>query len=403
MYQKMNQPSWVRLETHHPVMGGASGPFSEQVRPSDLEKQTLSIALQTKLEENRQLRRQRTKVFDHLPVGVIFINPGGSIQAVNQAAKTMLELGDGTAIQRPVQELWEKCGLPPVPFSQCEYRGRVLEVWEEVVGNPGTVSCCTIRVIEDVTQISSLQEQLKHQKQLASLGEMVGKVAHDIRNPLGSIELFSSLLTRAREDEREREYLSAHLKTSVRTIDQLLANLLVLTKPPALNLTNVHVRTLLDQVELLVIQPLQECQITLKRSIDPGTEWIHADERLLRQVCLNVLLNAISASSKGAIIEIDCRKEPGPVSCSHAAGRAQWAVLHIRDSGVGMDQDILPKVFDPFVSKGKNGTGLGLSIAKQVIEAHRGQITVTSEEGKGTTVSLYIPNCGELNDAIGSV
>ena len=372
-------------------MGGASGPFSAQVRLADLEQHTLSIALQTKLEENRQLRRQRTKVFDHLPVGVIFINPGGSIQAVNQAAKTMLELGDWTAIQRPVQELWEKCGLPPVPFSQYEYRGRVLRVWEEVVGNPGTVSCCTMRVIENVTQISHLQEQLERQKQLATVGEMVGKVAHDIRNPLGSIELFSSLLTRAGEDEPERHYLSAHLKTSVRTIDQLISNLLVLIEPPALHLTKVHVRTLLDQVELLVVQPLQESQITLKRSIDPGTEWIQADERLLRQVCVNVLLNAISASSKGASIEIDCQKEPGPLNGSNAGRQEKWVVLRIRDSGVGMDQDILPKVFDPFVSKGKKGTGLGLSIAKQVVDAHGGQMTLTSEEGKGTTVSLYIP------------
>ena len=391
MYQKMNRPSWVRSGISHPVMGGASGPFSEQVRPADLEKRTLSIALHTKLEENRQLRRQRTKVFDHLPVGVIFMNPGGSIQAVNQAAKTMLGLGDWIALQRPVQEVWEKCGLPPVPFSKCEYRGRVLQVWEEVVGNPGTVSCCTIRVIEDVTRISYLQEQLQHQKQLATVGEMVEKVAHDIRNPLGSIELFSSLLTRAREDEQERGYLSAHLKTSVRTIDQLISNLLVLTKPPVLNLTNVHVRTLLDQVELLVVQQLQEGQITLKRSLDPETEWIQADERLLRQVCLNVLLNAISASSKGAVVEIDCRKEPSPLSGPNAARTSNWAVLRIRDYGVGIDQNFLPKVFDPFVSKGKKGTGLGLSVAKHVIEAHGGQMTLTSEEGKGTTVSLYIP------------
>ena len=388
----MNRPSWVRSGgTPHSLMGGTSGPFSEQVRPSDLEKQTLTIALQTKLEENRQLRRQRTKVFDHLPVGVIFMSPGGSIQAMNHAAKTMLELGDWAPIRRSVQELWEKCGLPPVPFSKCEYRGRVLRVREEVVGNPGTVSCCTVRVIEDVTPLSSLEEQLKQQKQLATVGDMVGKVAHDIRNPLGSIELFSSLLARTREDEQEREYLSAHLKTSVRTIDQLLSNLLVLIKAPALNLTNVHVRTLLDQVELLIVQPLQEGQITLKRSIDPGTEWIQADERLLRQVCLNVLLNAISASSKGGVIEIDCRKEATPLNGSKAAGTANWAVLRIRDYGVGIDQNFLPKVFDPFVSKGKKGTGIGLSVAKHVIEAHGGQMTLTSEEGIGTTVSLYIP------------
>ena len=267
----------------------------------------------------------------------------------------------------------------------------MLQVWEEVLGQPGTVSCCTIRLIKDVTQISHMQRQLKHHKQLATLGEMVGKVAHDIRNPLGSIELFSSLLTRATDDEQEREYLSAHLKISVRTIDQLISNLLVLAKPHSLNITKVHVRTLLDSVELLVVQPLQDCQITLKRYIDPGTEWIQADERLLRQVCLNVLLNAISASSQGGVVEIDCRKEPKPLNRPHAARKKEWAVLRFRDYGIGIAQDILPKVFDPFFSKGKSGTGLGLSVAKQVMEDHRGQITLTSEEGKGTTVSLYIP------------
>ena len=391
MSQQMNRPSWVKRGAPDQVMRDSTGAFIEQVRQSDLERQTLSIALETKLAENRQLRQQRTIVFDHLPVGVIFINPVGAIQAVNQAARTMLELGDWTTIQQPVQKLWEACGLPPVPFSKCDYRGRVLQVWDEVVGHPGTVSCCTIRVITDVTEISHLQRQLKHQKQLSTLGEMVGKVAHDIRNPLGSIELFSSLLTREREDNQEREFLSTHLKTSVRTIDQLISNLLILAKPHTLNITNVHVRTLLDQVELVVVQPLQESQITLKRSIDPETEWIQADERLLRQVCLNVLLNAISASSRGAVVEIDCRKEPKLLTCPHAASKEKWAVLRVRDYGVGMAPDILPKVFDPFFSEGKKATGLGLSVAKQVVEDHRGQMILKSEEGKGTTVSLYIP------------
>ena len=391
MYQKMNRPNWVRDRTSNHVMRESSETFIEQVPQLNLERQTLSIALHTKLEENRQFRQQRAKVLDYLPIGVILINPVGAIQTVNQAARTMLELGDSTTRQQSVQELWEECGLPPVPFSQCEHRGRVLQVWEEVVGKPGPGSCCTIRLIKDVTQLAHLQGQLKHQKPLATLGEMVGKVAHDIRNPLGSIELFSSLLTRATDDDQEREYLSAHLKISVRTIDHLISNLLVLAKPHSLNITKVHVRTLLDQVELLVVQPLQDGQITLKHSIDPETEWIQADERLLRQVCLNVLLNAISASSKGKVVEIDCRKEPRPLSRPHATQQEEWAVLRFRDYGVGMAQDILPKVFDPFFSKGKSGSGLGLSIAKQVLEDHCGQITLTSEEGKGTTVSLYIP------------
>ena len=363
----------------------------EPVRPSDLERQTLSIALHTKQKENRQLRQQQIRVFDSLPVGVMFINSVGVIQGVNQAARTLLQLGEGATIPQPIKELWESCGLPPVPFSQCEYRGRVLQVWEEVVGEPGTVSCWTIRLIQDVTQLTQVQQQLKHQKQLATLGEMVGKIAHDIRNPLGSIELFSSLLTRATEDEQERGFLGAHLKTSVRTIDHLISNLLVLAKPNTLNLTNVHVRTLLDSVELLVVQPLQDCRVTLKRSIAPEAEWIQADERLLRHVCRNVLLNAMSASANGAVIEIDCRREATPPTRSQTEHPKDWTVLRFRDFGVGIAQDVLPKVFDPMFSKGTRGTGLGLSVARQVMEDHRGHISLRSEEGKGTTVSLYIP------------
>ena len=92
----MNRPNWVRRGGPNAVLRESNGTFDEQVRQSDLERQTLSIALQTKLEENRQLRQQRAKVFDCLPVGVIFMNPVGAIQAVNQAARTMLELGDWT-------------------------------------------------------------------------------------------------------------------------------------------------------------------------------------------------------------------------------------------------------------------------------------------------------------------
>ena len=230
-----------------------------------------------------------------------------------------------------------------------------------------------------------------HQYRLACLGEKVGQLAHDIRNPLSSIECFATLLGRENQSQGERQELAGHCIQAVRSLDQLVSNILVLSTALPVQKEPVNLFSLLDDVELLAMYPLRKKGITIHRRFDETLGTIQGHESLLKQVFLNLLMNAIHASNPESFIEIHGRhlsRETGASSSQHSEN---GLLLSIRDHGCGMSQDELSQMFHPFYSGRKGGTGLGLSIVKQIIHIHHGLIDITSQQGKGTTVEVFLP------------
>ena len=334
---------------------------------------------------------RRTQISGCLPVGVIVVERTGRIELLNQAAREMLGLGKQSLEAHSVRDLWNDLGLPVVPFSNWEHKGRVLASWEQALGDPGKSPRWRVLLFKDITSEACLRDRLARQDRLARMGEKIGRIVHEIRNPLGSIELFATLLGEGTQDEAERRSLSGHLSTSICLLEQLLSNLLVSSKPDQLTIKNVHLVSLWDKVELLSQQHLRNRRIMLKRTIEPEAEWIQADETLTRQACLNILLNAIQASPVGGIIEIRCRRITNHAAFQESATKREMMILSVQDHGCGIESEDLSKVLDPFFSKREGGTGLGLSIVHQVMDAHRGDVTVESQQGKGTTVALCFP------------
>jgi signal transduction histidine kinase len=149
--------------------------------------------------------------------------------------------------------------------------------------------------------------------------------------------------------------------------------------------------SLFDDVELLAMYPLRKKRLTIHRRRDGKLSTIRGHESLLKQVLLNLLINAIHASESDSRIEIHCRNESRLVSEYGNQNLEQGIALRIRDHGCGMSKEELSNMFRPFYSKRKGGTGLGLSIVKQIVHIHHGLIDITSQEGKGTTVELFFP------------
>lgn len=238
--------------------------------------------------------------------------------------------------------------------------------------------------------VSQVPEE-EHQLRLARLGEQVGRLAHDIRNPLASIEWFASLLGRDYQSQEERQELADHCIRAVRSLDHLVSNMLVFSSPLQGKREPVHLQTLLDDVELLAWCPLRSNRLTICRYSENNVPMIWGQESLLKQVVLNLLMNAIHASKPESFIEIYCRKDSRLIEQQGKQTSKHGLLLRIRDHGCGMSEEERSNMFRPFYSNRKGGTGLGLSIVQQIVHIHHGLIDITSQQGKGTTVDLFFP------------
>jgi signal transduction histidine kinase len=229
----------------------------------------------------------------------------------------------------------------------------------------------------------SLQRELARQERLSSLGQMAAGLAHEIRNPLGSIQGAAEILgDRAAEGSREGELFDV-LKKESRRLGAVVDHFLGFARPHPLALAPTDVAGVVNRACAQIELDATARRITIARALEPGLPTLEADAGQLHQVLLNLLLNATSATADGGRVEV-----------SAARGQRDGApavVIAVRDSGAGIPPEALPHVFDPFFTTRENGTGLGLSISHAIVRDHGGSIDITSRPGTGTTVSVALP------------
>ena len=245
--------------------------------------------------------------------------------------------------------------------------------------NIGSVLCLT-----DITRMQNLKLQAKRTGRLAAMGEMAARIAHEIRNPLGSIELFSTMLIADLQESEELKTLAEHISAGVKSINNIVSNLLLFMRPDQQldeQVLDVH-EALKDS--LFFAGHLLEAQDGMHVQTELTTEamFVKGDLELLKQVFLNLILNSIQAMSDGGRLHISSHKTSG------SAG-AHLAEVHLVDSGCGIAKTELSKIFDPFYTTRKKGTGLGLTIVHNIIKMHGGCIDISSSpEGTRCVVSL---------------
>ncbi len=393
MYDDMNQLQETEqpMNSLHQSFETVHQHLLDRVRYLDLELRAVSTGLKSKLERISLIRDQLSKLVEHLPIGAILSHQDGRIQQANQVVKDICGIENLLVGGQSLERAWQRLRWPPVPFTSFLYQGRVLNCWEEVLGTPGTVPCMTVRfVIEDQMNAERIQGLQEHRMKV--LGERVAKISHDLRNSLASVELFASLIDRRSCNDTEHQKIGSRLLQSVRLLVELVNNLSGSSKPRQAVLGTLNVHSLFDQVELLLTQPLRDRQICLKRTVSIDAEVIEGDGVLLQQACLNLVNNAIFASTHGETIEVECRRVPQQTLTKgqEQDGRTDILIC-VRDHGCGIKKENLSQICQPFFSTHNGRTGLGLSIVKDVMDAHQGTINVCSQEGQGTVVSLCFP------------
>lgn len=240
-----------------------------------------------------------------------------------------------------------------------------------------------VAVIHDITELKKYEEEAKRAERLSTLGNLAAGVAHEIRNPLNAISIAAQRLKNEfvpQKDQGEYQNFTQTILKEIKRLDQTINQFLSLAKAQKLNLVNTEMSSFLGEVVSLMEIEAKEKNIVIERKIE-GNFQTRLDRDEMKKALVNIILNGIQAMSSGGKMNISGRLD--------SSGNEY--IIQIKDSGPGIPEENLPKIFQPYFTTKDKGTGLGLAIAFRIINDHKGKIEVESELGKGTTFIIRLP------------
>jgi signal transduction histidine kinase len=228
-------------------------------------------------------------------------------------------------------------------------------------------------------QLQRTQEELSRAETLAALGRMVAHVSHEIRNPLIVLGGYAQHIVRKADDAESVRRHAQVISDSVLELEDLLTDLLDLThhRQPQMVAGDVH--EVLNQAWQLSGGATAKNPVTLQRHYGTDLPTIRIDRSSLLRAFLNVMRNAVQFMPQGGTLSVSTRLS------------ADYVQIEITDSGPGIAPELLPTIFEPFVTHREHGTGLGLTVAQEITQQHGGHIEVKSEAGKGASFVFYLP------------
>ena len=234
------------------------------------------------------------------------------------------------------------------------------------------------RMTGKLRELRQLEEELRRKDRLAALGEMSAGLAHEIRNPLGIIKSSAQVLRKSAAGGEEVKELTSFIVEEVDRLDRVVSNFLDFARPRKLNLEEAKVEDIVERSLHLAEPRLSEGNIKIERDFGDNLPPVKVDSELLSQAFLNLIINAIESMSGGGRFAIKIRSDWSCVDVSFA------------DTGVGLPEENLGKIFNPFFSTKDEGSGLGLAIVHRIVEAHNGTITVKSKVDQGSVFTVRL-------------
>ena len=367
-----------------------AGSLAERARLSE-------SALYEKAIDYEELERLNSSIVSTIDSGLLTVNAQGRIRVFNRYAELVTGILQRDAYDRPLSEVVPGFSRFEAEFSvplrgEFQYAApsgeRMLLSFKSVplAGKEGEPAGAVID-LHDLTQMRRMEGELKRADRLAAVGELSARMAHEIRNPLAAISGSVQLVAlRQCADEKDKRLFSIILRETDR-LDGLLRDFLFYAKPTQPNKVPLKLRRVIaDLCALLSTDPRLE-GVTIENRV-PEELVVVFDKDQCSQIFWNLLVNGAEAISGAGRIEIEAGplRDPG-----EGLGDQDQVRILVRDSGSGMSQAQVRRVFEPFFTTKKGGTGLGLATVYRIVETHGGRITVSSLEGEGTTVTLYLP------------
>ena len=349
-----------------------------------------------------EMKVYTSKLLETMDNAVISVDNNGNIKTFNRKSEEIFGKKKEEVLNKDCQEvlnlningkcLLKECLLEKKNITQeiiLEEKGlkkKILDLNTSFLADESGEITGVVAVIRDVTEIKDLNEEVARHKRLAALGKLSAGIAHEIRNPLSSIRGLAQFVYNSfsKTDER-KEDLNAIIQ-EVDRLNKLVVQVLDFAKLKKPNLTPFSLNDLIRKIVELFKLEIKDKQIKFDLELSPDISQIQADEDQVRQITMNVIINAIQAILRKGEIKIKTES---------ALLKGEPAIkLMIEDSGIGITEKDFNQIFDPFFSTKERGSGLGLSIVYKLVEGHQGEIKVESKEGKGTKFVIFLPQKG---------
>jgi signal transduction histidine kinase len=284
-----------------------------------------------------------------------------------------------------------------IRVTKATYHGRLIaQVKEEdkafdVYSSPLAIDGDRGQIVTlvDATEAAESERTLRRSESLAAVGQATAQVAHEIRNPLGSIRLGVSMLRDSVNDPEALNTIEL-VERGIKHLNKLVVDVTQYSRQKELERSTVDLHDSLERSIDLVSDKILEKKATVEKHFAGAAIVGHWDPYQLRQVFVNVIANAVDASQENSAVLISTELLTPETNGDGQPARG-YARITITDHGKGMDKATRDRIFEPFFSTKKRGTGLGLAIVKQIVEQHGGRITVASEPGKGSKFNIDLP------------
>ncbi len=385
--------------------------LQEHARKLSEELEKKNRELEESLREKEEAQNYLKTILERLPCGVLVLDEAGELALCNPMAGQLLNLPQRkSAGMRKRSRRLKRSALHDYFSASVSRNGHKKEIeipyvaggkmrvlatsgtpLTDASGMPGG----TLHIIRDITEMKALEEQSKRGERLSAMGEMAVELAHEIRNPLGSIELFASLLEKELPGGSDTGRWAENIRVGSRSLNNIVANMLHFANPFAPAFMEVDIHGVIEEILQFTEPIMRQREVRIERHIAAVDSMICGDRELLKQAILNLILNSMQAmpsQGKLLIATRDVESLPGGALCGGLE-------ILVQDTGVGIPPENLGRVFDPFFTTNKKGTGLGLSVVHQIVDKHSGFIRVESEVNIGTTFTIVLPSARIVSGA----
>lgn len=265
-------------------------------------------------------------------------------------------VGELESIRKDGSPYWESVKLLPIKNEQ----GRPIQI---------------LRVSEDMTNLKTTQELLRKSEMLSGIGQLAAGIAHEIRNPLTALKGFTQLIS---SGSKSQNYISI-MAEELNRIEDIVSELLVLSRPQSVDFCKCNVIAIIKDVIMMLDTQAIMNRVDIRLDSELAEANVLCIENQLKQVFINIVKNALEAMPTGGNIIVSIKETESDL------------MIEIQDTGMGIPQDVINRVGEPFFSTKDKGTGLGLMVSYKIVEHHDGELSIQSEKGNGTRITIRLP------------
>lgn len=345
----------------------------------------LLMAIMQRAEQGRRLQRLESfnaRLLDNMPDGLLTLSADGMIVAANPAALALM--GDQGVIGQSFAHAFQNLGMdapchPDQGWATLRAGGRHLEVLQLPLKDD---SAQTLVLIRDRTELASLERELHRNEKLVAIGRMAAGVAHEIRNPLSALRGFAQFFSKKLAGRDPEELYARTMVQEADRLNRVITDLLFLARPRQLTFAQVPLTDIFGEIGNLLSMDLQARNCTLEHDDKAGA--VFADRDALKQALINLVMNSVFAMP-----------EQGGQIMLRSFAQERGICIQVEDNGRGMSAEEREHALEPFYTTRDQGTGLGLAIVHTIMQEHGGTVTIETQPGSGTTVSLLFPQPDE--------